>query len=264
MADSFQRPYALGIEGGGTRTVAILAGANGEALQRKEAGPANFRLLASDQLQGLLQTIGVKLPRPDGICIGLAGARSNSDWIQIRNAAAQFWPGVPCRATNDLETALAAADEDIKARARVLVLSGTGSCCYGRNQAGKTARTGGWGHLLGDRGSGYEIGLRALKLAAQYHDQHGTWPKLGQRIVKLLRVQNPDELIAWVQHASKGDIASLAVRVFVAAKTGDRMATQIVDDAVESLCADAITCARRLVSRGGPVQFILGGGVLIK
>src|SRR5690349_20742675 len=171
----FRRPFALGIEGGGTRIIALLVDANERLVQRIEAGPANLKLLTDSDLVSLLTPIAAGLPVPNSVCIGLAGARTEADRNRIRGAAAQVWPDIPCGATNDLETALASLEEpdDENAIARVLILSGTGSCCYGRAQNGKTARTGGWGHLLGDRGSGYEMGLRALKLAAQFHDQHG-------------------------------------------------------------------------------------------
>ena len=86
---------------------------------------------------------------------------------------------------------------------RVLVLSGTGSCCFGRTPAGKTAKVGGWGHILGDKGSGFEIGLRALKAVVYYYDRDGVWPRLGERILRALLLNEPDDLIAWVQSAPK-------------------------------------------------------------
>ena len=100
-------------------------------------------------------------------------------------------------ATNDLETALA-ADTRRKQIARVLVLSGTGSCCFGQTPDGTTSKLGGWGHILGDKGSGYEIGLRALKACVFYLDRDGTWSALGQRILRRLQLNEPDQLIDWV------------------------------------------------------------------
>ncbi|HEX4644886.1 MAG TPA: hypothetical protein VH598_04695 [Verrucomicrobiae bacterium] len=140
------RPFFLGIEGGGTRTVALMADAGGQVLHRIEAGPGNVRLLSDVELVRLLRSIATVLPRPDAIGIGLAGARTEPDRKRIRAAAETVWGGVPCRATNDLETALAGASaRGVYTRAQgkegggfaatVLVLSGTGSCCYGRNAA---------------------------------------------------------------------------------------------------------------------------------
>src|SRR5204863_9973846 len=98
--------------------------------------------------------------------------RTAADNERIRRCAARVWPHVSCYASHDLEVALAAVelqDSPVQASAArnrtalVLVLSGTGSCCFGRSSDGKTAKVGGWGHVLGDKGSGYEIGLRSLK-----------------------------------------------------------------------------------------------------
>ncbi len=203
------RPWLLGIEGGGTHSVALLTDLRGRLLQRGEAGPGNVRLLNDTQLSLLLRSIAVEFPRPDAVAIGLAGARDENDRERIRRAAAQVWPQVPCCATNDLETALGAAaqrENDVHAT-RVLILSGTGSCCYGRNAAGKTAKLGGWGHLLGDQGSGFEIGMHALKATVLRYDRDGIWPGLGQRLLRRLQLNKPDDLISWTQTADKAAIA---------------------------------------------------------
>src|SRR5260370_17255182 len=102
------RPFVLGIEGGGTRTVALMADADGSLLNRFEAGPGNLRLLNDVELTRLFRSIAAVLPKPDAIGIGLAGARTEADRKRIREAAEKVWRGVPCLATNDLETALAA------------------------------------------------------------------------------------------------------------------------------------------------------------
>lgn len=260
------RPLFLGIEGGGTRTVALLADARKHFLQRHEAGPANVKLLNDAQLSDLLHSIATAFPRPDAVAIGMAGARSELEWRRIRDAAAYFWPNIPCYATSDLETALTAAEEkDAQIPAvRVLVLSGTGSCCYGRNAAGKTAKIGGWGHVLGDKGSGYEIALRALKAVVFFYDRDGSWSKLGRQLLHRLELNEPSELITWAQSAEKSQIASLAVEVFAAWERGDKIATDILTSAEESLIQDAITCALQLTTKKTPVHFIFAGSILIK
>src|SRR5271169_3336022 len=102
------RPLFLGIEGGGTHTVAILVDDNGQLVKRAECGPANVKLLSDAQLLRLFKSITRAFPKPDALGIGLAGARTEADWARIRKAAAKAWPSLPCYATNDLETALAA------------------------------------------------------------------------------------------------------------------------------------------------------------
>src|SRR5205823_7351477 len=127
-------------------------------------------------------------PRPDALGIGLAGAWAESDRKRICLAAAKIWPRIPCYATSDLETALTAAPPMPKDKgcAQVLLVSGTGSGCYGKTAAGEEVKVGAWGHVLGDKGSGYEIGLRALRAVVYYFDQERIWAGLGANILRAL------------------------------------------------------------------------------
>ncbi|MEW6302867.1 MAG: N-acetylmuramic acid 6-phosphate etherase [Verrucomicrobiota bacterium] len=258
-------PFFLGLEAGGTRTTVLLADGNGTEVWSAEGGPANLRLLNDAQLVRHLRSLKPPGFRPDALAIGMAGARTPADWERIRRAAARVWPNIPCVATNDLETALLADDEaGAKPLPRVLVLSGTGSCCFGRTPEGKTFKFGGWGHILGDKGSGYEIGMRALKACVYYYDRDGEWSLLGRRILQTLQLNEPNDLIGWAQSAGKTEIAALAVEVFAAAAQRDEIARDILEGAAHSLAKDAAGCAARLVKKGAGVQFIFAGSVLLK
>ncbi|MBI2950345.1 MAG: N-acetylmuramic acid 6-phosphate etherase [Verrucomicrobia bacterium] len=259
-------PLFLGIDAGGTRTVAVQTDDAGHLLKRIEAGPANLRLLTDVQLLDHLRHLRAQFARPAAIGIGMAGVRHAQDARRILWAAEKAWPRVPCAAAHDLETALCAAEfsSDGPASTRVVVLSGTGSCCYGRSPAGRTAKVGGWGHLLGDKGSGYEIGLRALKAVVYYFDRDGIWPRLGQRILRATQLNEPEDLIGWAQSADKKNIAALAIEVFAAWPDGDKIARDILNGAAHSLAKDAATCAKRLVRPGTPVEFVFTGSVLLK
>ena len=259
-----EQAVVLGIECGGTRTVALAASGQGNELLRREFGPANLRLLSDKDLQRHFRIIAREMPRPGALAIGMAGARTEQDRKRIRDAAALAWKGVPCLATNDLETALKAARPVKDAAARVLVLSGTGSCCFGQTDDGRPVKVGGWGHILGDKGSGYEIGLRGLKAAIYHYDRDGHWPALGERLLRALMLNEPNELIGWAQSATKTDIAALAVEVFAAGQAQDKIASDILAAAAASLAKDGLACATRLAGSGAKVQFVLAGSVLTK
>ena len=258
----------LGIEGGATHTRALMADGSGQLLAQTETGPANIQLLSDAQLRLLLRQLSRSLPQPDAIAIGLAGARTEPDRQRIRQASAKTWPGIPCYATNDLETALMAA-ADTRSRGnsleptRVLVLSGTGSCCFGRARDGHTAKTGGWGHLLGDRGSGYAIGLAALRETLRHFDRTNHLTPLGARLLRRLQSTTPEEWVRWIQHADKPSIASLATEVFAAAAK-DPLAREIIRAAAADLASDANACVEQIRDGAGPVEFILAGGVLLR
>lgn len=261
-------PLYLGIEGGGTRSTLVLADEHGNLITELQSGPANLKLLSDRQLVWLLRSFEARLTKsnspPRAIAIGLAGARSPIDKDRIRRAAARVWPQVPCVATNDLETALAAAHSSANADARVLILSGTGSCCFGRHRDGREARVGGRGHVIGDRGSACDIGQRALKAVIAEFDHSNRWPKLGELILQSLVLNEPDDLIEWSMEAKKADIASLALAVFAAASQKDPLSVQLLDEAAKALAQDGIACAKRLCQKRERVQFVFNGGVLLK
>ncbi len=254
----------LGIECGGTRTVAIVADERGALLQRETSGPANLKLLNDAALLQHFAGLAHSLPVPNALAIGMAGARTAGDFARMAQVADQVWPEIPRQFTNDLQTALAAAPfPSQQPDLRVLVLSGTGSCCFGVAKHG-TAKVGGWGHILGDKGSGYEIGLRGLKAVVYYYDRDAVWPDLGERLLRKLALNEPNELIEWVQRAAKPDVAEVAVEVFSAWAEGDRIASDIITAAASSLANDALACARRLSKRPARAQFVLAGSVLLK
>jgi N-acetylmuramic acid 6-phosphate etherase len=260
-------PLFLGIETGASRSVAILADAGGGCLQRIEGSvPANLRLLSDAGLRELLQEIARRLPPPTAVGIGMAGALDASDRGRILAAAAGVWPGIQCWAGNDLETALAAADDAPGAAdvARVVVISGTGASCYGRGIRRGEALTGGWGHLLGDRGSGYDIALRALQAGFLRFDESGRWPPLGRRLLRALHLDSPAGLIAWAGGARKPELAALAVQIFAAAATRDPIARAVLDEAAGSIARAALACAGRIARRGQALEFVLTGSVLQK
>ncbi|MEQ1749487.1 MAG: N-acetylmuramic acid 6-phosphate etherase [Prosthecobacter sp.] len=256
---------SLGIEAGGTRTSVLLVDADDKQIIAFESGPAVLSLMSDRELQWHLRDIAVRLPQtPSAIGIGMAGARSEADKERLQRAASRIWPEIPCIATNDLETALATAPARKQALPRVLVLSGTGSCCFGRSPDGRTAKVGGRGHVIGDRASACDIGLRALRAIIADLDHHGRLGPLGGAILHALLFTEPEQLISWSVIASKSQIASLAVTVFAIAAKGDPLAKKLLSDAAEMLAEDACACAHQLLGSSGPVEFILNGGVILK
>ncbi len=257
----------LGIEGGGTRSTLVLVDAQDRLIAELQGGPANLKLLSDRQLQWLLKSFAARLPKGlalAALAIGLAGARSENDKDRIRRAAARVWPRVPCLATNDLETALAAAGAVKAATARVLLLSGTGSCCFARASDGRTAQVGGRGHVIGDRGSAFDIGQRALKAIMAAFDHQRRWPRLGEHVLQSLLLNDPEDLIPWSMVADKTQIASLSLSVFALARKRDPLARQLLADAAQALADDGHACAKRVCKPADRVQFVFNGGVLLK
>ena len=260
-----ERFVVLGLEGGGTRTSVLLVDGSDRVAADFQTGPAVLPLLSDRELAWHLRDIAARLPLvPAAIGIGLAGVRADSDRLRLQRAAQQVWPGVPLVATNDLETGLEAARRVPGMRAQVVIISGTGSCCLGRTPEGRSAKVGGRGHIIGDRGGACDIGLRALRGALAEFDHEGRMGLLGQMILGALMFNEPEQLIPWSIEAKKTDIASVCVTVMQAAQRGDRMAREILGEAARFLAEDAAACAGKLCATGSPVQFIFNGAVLLK
>ncbi len=254
----------LGLECGGTRTVAIAASEDFTLLQRIEAGPCNLRLVSDDELQQRFSEIATQTPGVVAVGVGMAGVRDAQDIARVRNILARVWPDCPTEVDHDLESALSAANltDDAPTHAKVILLSGTGSCCYGRDPGGCTAKVGGWGHQLGDRGSAYDIVHRALRAAAHHLDHTSQWCDFGRRALTATLLNAPNDLIAWMQGASKSEVAALASHVFAAAESGDRVAKAVLADTEAALADDALACARKLGRN--PTDFVFAGSVVLK
>ena len=256
----------LGIEGGGTRTSALLVDGHDAELASFAVGPGNLRLLNPEELAALLTAIRDRLPAaPDRIGVGMAGVRTDTDRERLRRAVAAAWPGVPAVVGDDLILALEADPWPTDCAAQVLQLSGTGSCCLGRHRDGRMVKIGGRGHIIGDRGSACDIAMHALKSTVTISDIDADWPRLGADMLAFLQMNDPESLIEWSMTANKTEIASLAQVVFAAATSRqDPIAVAILRRASERLSKDPVHCAARIAGPEEKVRFVLNGSTLLK
>ncbi len=225
----------LGIEGGGTKTIALTSDG-----RRRVFGPLNLKLATDREILAVLRPF-----QPERAAICLAGCRTESDRQRLRQLARRVWGAIPVFIGNDLDSGLAAA---FGTQPGILVVSGTGSVVVGRNAAGQTARAGGWGHLLGDHGSGYWIAMTGLRAAIREYDRHGKFPA---RLLRRLCLNTPDQLVDWIHNAGKDEIAGLA---------GEFMEPGLMLQAASFLAQDCYAVARKLGMDKPRVA--LAGGVL--
>lgn len=255
-------PLITGIEGGATRTT-ILSVRGGKTVDQFELGACNV-LMPEEEMQVHFQRIADRLrEKPVALGIGLAAVRETAHVEKIHRVAGDIWPGVPVVAVSDLETALAAAEAPAGVP-RVLVLSGTGSCCFGRSPDGRTAKVGGRGSVMGDGASAVDVGREALRTVARVKDLHQRTGTLARLILERLLMKEIDDLIPWSLEANKTQIASLAEIVFKAAAQRDREAVALLDHMARHLADNGRACAKLLTGGRGPVHFVLNGGMLLK
>jgi N-acetylmuramic acid 6-phosphate etherase len=266
----------LGIDGGGTHTVALLAavpaGAAGlwSVAGRGEAGPSNQKAVGKDStLRALDEAVtrafaAAGLPRAPvaSACLGLAGSDRPEDRAVIHEWARQVRLAAHVEVTNDAALLLAAGTP---AGWGLAVIAGTGSIAYGRHPEGPTARAGGWGYLLGDEGSGYALVLAGLQAVVQAADGRGPTTRLTERLLAAMELKEPQGLVHAV-YGGKWDraaLAALAPLVLEAAEVGDAVATEIVRRAAHELARTAAAVARRLGLDPQAVPVALAGGVLL-
>ena len=248
-----QQRFSLGIEGGGTHTVALLADSTSKVLKRVEYGPLNLKLATDAGIIRALRHIRSSTidHQPSAIAVCLAGCRTQADRARVRTLAARIWPRAGIFVGSDLDSGLAAAFG--LQGAGILVISGTGSCVVGRNARGEVARAGGWGHLLGDHGSGYWIALTGLRNAIRDYDRRGKIsPALRQAIARLC-LNSPDQLVDWIGGATKAQVAGIA-GIFLRGNRG------LLLQAASFLAMDCESVARKLRLHTPTVA--LAGGLL--
>ncbi len=255
----------LGLETGASHTSVMVADGQGRILEAFTLGPANLRLISESELKALLQGIHSRTGTVDAIGAGVAGLRNERDRARFLRVARQVWAHTPIVVSHDLEPAIMSAGPlPDPVKARVLLLSGTGSCAWGRRRDGRSVRFGGRGHILGDQGSACDIALAALRRIVYQHDVMGKFPRLGEAVLRAAQLNEPEDLIPWTLEATKDELGRLAVTIFREERRGDPIAREVVRGAVEKLADMALHCAAHLLPRRGWVQFVFAGGVLLK
>ncbi|PAX53871.1 N-acetylglucosamine kinase [Brunnivagina elsteri] len=266
----------LGIDGGGTKTVCIVMNAEKEILGRGETGASNYQsiginaafksieLAIENAVIEALKTI--KSLEVQVICLGLAGVNRPRDIEVIKKIVNDLQKShrlpimweleqiiQPDNKSNNIiicHDALIALVGGICRDVGIVVAAGTGAIAYGRNHQGISKRVGGWGYILGDEGSAYQIAIAGMKAAIQAYDGRGELTSLVDVFTNHLQLETIEDLIEFVYRRGMGvkDIAAFATLVDSAAVDGDGVANEIIDDALGELVKatftviDAIFC----------------------
>jgi N-acetylglucosamine kinase-like BadF-type ATPase len=257
--------HVLGIDAGGTKTVCYLADGDGNVLGEARTGGANLQTEGELEVEKTLhsvmdQALGGRQREIAAICLGMAGVDRDADGAVVRGIMRRIGALSKVVVVNDALVALVAGVGEAPG---VVVICGTGSIAYGRNARNQAARAGGWGHILGDEGSGYWIGRLALRAVARAADGRGPATGLTPRILNHFAIVRTSDLVGEIydrklrHHA----LAQLARVVQQAHDEGDDVATQILEQAAHELMRSARSVVERLNLREESLQFVLAGGV---
>jgi N-acetylglucosamine kinase-like BadF-type ATPase len=257
--------HVLGIDAGGTKTVCLLADEGGTVISEGRGPGANLHaageLAVEKVLHGVMEmAIGDRGITPAAICLGIAGVDRDDEAQTVRALMRRIGYKSRVLVVNDALIALVAGAGDAPG---IVVIAGTGSIAYGRNTAGEAARAGGWGHMIGDEGSGYWIGREALAAVMRGADGRGPATALAAEILAHFDIEDVSRLprIVYDRDEPRVSVAALGPIVQRVGEQGDAVAMRILERAADEIVLAARSVASRLEMRGDAFTFYLAGGV---
>lgn len=241
----------LSIDGGGTKTETALYLPNGD-IYFSRTGPGNPEAYGTETAtKNILESISSVIKQAThgnrdlkigSVFAGISGIDEENEIAAMRQEISNLIGNASILVMNDVVGAWATS---LLCQEGIIVISGTGSNCFGVNTEGKAWRVGGWGHLFADEGSGYLIGLDGLKKVFQWRDGRGKPTVLTDLALKHYSVRSILDLAKMAYHRplSKADIAGFAPLVETAALNKDQVAVDVFMNAARDI-ATLVNCAR--------------------
>lgn len=236
--------YLIGMDGGGTKTKCILTDINLKPIYETIGGPSNFLVIGTEKvvetILNLLNecTTSQKISSNDidAIVLGTTGGgrRSDAEILEmqiIKDAAQKSIIINKFRVESDARIAL---EGSFSGKEGSILIAGTGSIMFGKDEAGEIHRVGGFGRFIGDEGSGYRIGRIGLNAVARAFDGRAKQTKISDLIQQEFSISSSEELITEV-YRNNFNIAAVAPLVFDAAESGDKIAQRILEDEANEL-----------------------------
>lgn len=260
--------YIVGIDGGGTKTAVTIAHDRDDDLCTFTVGPINYNGGDADAIAASFAEIFKRTKDCCGdlqaiahICIGAAGI-SNPLVVRFleQHVRSHGYTG-PLTITGDQETALYGAQNALQG---MILIAGTGSICFGVNAVGERHRTGGFGHLIDDEGSGYSIGRDLLSLLVRAEDGRVKDTIVPGMVYEQLGLGTVQEIIGFVydKNTTKKQIAQLAPILTTACEKGDVHALRLAEQCAASLYELVVPVIERLKLADSPIA--MAGSVLQK
>jgi N-acetylglucosamine kinase-like BadF-type ATPase len=262
-----RRGVAIGVDAGASTTLALLVDEECEEVRRATAGGANIRVSGRErtasELRKAIETLASDSPDLLAVCVGAAGSDRGED----RNAIDEIVRAIVPNSTgvlicHDGRIALEAFTED---RPALAIIAGTGSFVYGEDRQRRGVRGGGWGPVIGDPGSGYSLGLAAIRHLAKTFDGTDAPDEFAGSIAARLGVDSSSDLIELVQRWPPDvvGIADLARLVGDACSRDSGAARAIVDAEANALFSIASGVARAIGGGSDRMQACLTGGAFL-
>lgn len=251
--------FIMGIDGGGTSTKIELRDPDNRLICREKFGPFNINSIGEAAFRNLLrQVFGFcgDMRLCTSFCVGAAGISNPL----LREVMADELEKAGFRGKLTL-----VGDQEIALRGAmdtpgIALIAGTGSIAFGKNAAGETARSGGYGHLIDDGGSGYALGRDALSAIVRALDGRGEETSLTDAVFAQLDIHSLAEIVTFVygKDTDKSKIAKVSLTAVECAGAGDVAALEILRKGAEELVQLVAAVQRKLDLPGCPIA-LLGG-----
>jgi N-acetylglucosamine kinase-like BadF-type ATPase len=236
--------YLIGMDGGGTKTKCVLTDINLKPIHETTGGPSNFLVIGTEKVSETILNLisdiatsqNISPTEIESIVLGTTGGGRRSDAeileAQIKKDALQKSITInQLLVESDARIALEGA---FSGKAGSILIAGTGSIMFGKDEIGEIHRVGGFGRFIGDEGSGYRIGRIGLNAVARYFDGRAKQTKIVDLLQQEFSISSSEELITEV-YRNNFNIPSVAPLVFEAAESGDKIAQRILEDEANEL-----------------------------
>jgi N-acetylglucosamine kinase-like BadF-type ATPase len=259
--------YVVGVDGGASKTVAILGSVEGKVLGRGQGGPSNYQNVGTasaihsikQAVKEAMQRASVGRQRPEIAVVALAGVDSSKD----ERAAKEFVQNARIASQSFVvHDSIAYLQSAFPNEPGIIVESGAGCVAAGINSKGRYVRVAGWGALFDDQGSGYDIGRKALSAAFCAVDGRGPPSKLVSAIKRKFRLKTLEDILHVISLTglSTDEVANLA-RMVSRLAPRDEVSRRILREAGVTLGQLACVVARRLDVNKDPIKIAAVGGV---
>jgi N-acetylglucosamine kinase-like BadF-type ATPase len=253
----------LGVDGGGTKTLAVLVDNEGELIDFKKTGPTNIMECGEKIFLKNLNEISVILKKIDKdtvkSCFGMSAIGEYKGLEYRLKKLIQRQLGIiPNLLVNDVVIAWAGGS---LGRDSVHAVCGTGSIMYGKHK-GKEVRVGGWGPLIGDEGSGFFIGIETLREVTKQLDRRSPKTFLTELIFKEMKFESKYDLLEWIKNLGKNfrhEIASISYLTSKASSLGDSSSKLILEKSAKELSLSVLSAVRLLKFEPNPIITYSGG-----
>ncbi|HEY4809900.1 MAG TPA: BadF/BadG/BcrA/BcrD ATPase family protein [Solirubrobacteraceae bacterium] len=243
--------YVMGVDGGATKTLAAVLDLKESKLYLGHGGPSNEDAVgAQAAVKALLgaadeaiEAAGIEASELGAAVLAIAGTDTEDLACNVRSARTDAWIVV-----NDVVAAWASATGGGPG---VAAIAGTGSNVFGVGGTGADARpwrVGGWGHLLGDEGSGYWLGVQSIKAALRDRERSGPRTALSEAAMRFFKQPSVEAVAAsvYTKPLTKGEIAAFAVETSKLAEQGDAVARELYERGASELAQQIVSVIRQI------------------